>query len=187
MKMSPIFVALTMLLMVNTVTAENCSTECRTVDGVIFDKCSVTCPDSYLINCACLFDSATCMCEDPKKINAARQITRTEPDVVIYQNDNYDGGYFFFYIGDQNPDFNDIKFDCTDWLLVENCDSWNNLTSSMKVKTGITAVLYEHAGYGGKRIMVEGPATLAKMPEKWNNLVSSMLIVKTGEENNVLP
>jgi hypothetical protein len=187
MKVSSIFVALAILLMVSTVVAENCSTECRTVDGIIFDKCSVTCPDTYISNCGCLFDSAICMCEGPKKINAARRVARTEPDIVIYQYDNYGGEYFFFYIGDQNPDFNELKFDCTNWLLVENCDSWNDLTSSMKVKTAVTAVLYEHAGYGGKRIMVEGPATLATMPKEWNNVVSSMLIVKTGEENNVLP
>jgi hypothetical protein len=63
---------------------------------------------------------------------------------------------------------------------------WNDEVSSIKVEGGVVLLCYEHANYGGDRLIVIGPSYIPNLSNisdiNWNDRISSIKVLPAAAE-----
>lgn len=117
-------------------------------------------------------DVASTVRDFQKYLRGTQDVSPTST-VMIYRHDGGSGPYRGLNTGDAISSFRDMHFQ-TGFGQWEN---WNDEVSSVKVQSGIAVAFYQHAGYGGERFLVIGPAYLPNLRALgWNDTISSCII-----------
>ncbi|WP_026734966.1 hypothetical protein [Fischerella sp. PCC 9605] len=98
----------------------------------------------------------------------------TSSTVVIYRSKGGTSASRGFNTGDAIANFRDIHWQVNRFRW----ENWNDEVSSIKVAGGIAAAFYEHASYGGARLLVIGSASLEDLANiGWTDQISSCKII----------
>jgi len=92
--------------------------------------------------------------------------------VCLFEHVRYFGSKLRLSASDPDLTDNALKAYSIRWTF------WNDNISSVIVPAGLEVTLYEHVNYTGRKMTVTGPARLDTLPAGWNDLVSSIQVMK---------
>gem|GEM_PF-1534533 len=114
--------------------------------------------------------------EHPKqnRRNERRERRRKEPAASLYEHSAYGGDSLQLFAGQSIPDLSPIP------------GGWNDSISSIHLSPGVVLELYEHAGFSGRKIVIDQSQGSLAHPrtgngygrsESWNDRISSIRVV----------
>lgn len=107
-----------------------------------------------------------------------------EDDTAIFYKDaGYRGPAATLRIGDNFPNLQDLHHRRDG--LIPRYENWSDEISSVKIKEGTVAACWEHANYGGNRLVLIGPCAIPELRHfagGWHDCITSIQVIKLEPE-----
>lgn len=106
-------------------------------------------------------------------------------EVIIWEDANSGGAARGFRMGETVTNYQDIHFSGT-WTGA----NWNDEVSSVKVSGGAVYVVWEHANFGGNRLVLMPGTNIADLryvAGGWHDQISSSKVIKATELGSIFP
>lgn len=97
---------------------------------------------------------------------------------IIYRRPGAGGPARGLNSGDYLRNFQDMHHqDGTTWIGTPVWVQWNDRVNAINVREGFFMAVYEHANFGGNRLIIIGPSRLHDLPSiGWGDKISSAMI-----------